>query len=86
LTKAAALEYASRGIRINAIGPGAVRTPLTAAFLDDEQFRHVFNNANALGRPAEPEEMVGRVLHLSSAEASFTSGQLFLIDGGQTAR
>jgi NAD(P)-dependent dehydrogenase (short-subunit alcohol dehydrogenase family) len=85
LTKAAAIEYARRGIRVNAIGPGLVRTPMTEAWLADDAFREAFYAASPIGRAAEPEEIVGMVLHLCSDEASFANGQLFVVDGGQTA-
>jgi len=85
LTKAAAIEYARQGIRVNAIGPGLVRTPMTQQWLEDEAFREAFYAASPIGRAAEPEEMVGMVLHLCSHEASFANGQLFVVDGGQTA-
>lgn len=85
LTKAAGLEYARRGIRVNAIGPGFVATPMTQAWIDDPAFCEAFFAASPIGRAAQPEEMVGMVLHLCSDEASFTNGQLFIVDGGQTA-
>jgi NAD(P)-dependent dehydrogenase (short-subunit alcohol dehydrogenase family) len=85
LTKAAAIEYAQAGIRINAIGPGFVVTPLTQHWADSAEFRKAFFAQNISGRAAEPEEIAGTVLHLSSDEASFINGSLFVIDGGQTA-
>lgn len=86
LTKAAAIEYARDGIRVNAICPGLVATPMTQRWLDDPGFREMFFAASPIGRAAEPEEIAGTVLHLCSAEASFTNGQITIIDGGQTAR
>ncbi len=85
LTKSAAIEYARAGIRVNAIGPGLVATPMTQRWLDDDAFREAFYAASPIGRAAEPAEIAGMVLHLASDEASFTNGQLFVIDGGQTA-
>jgi len=85
LTKSAAIEYARKGIRVNAIGPGLVATPMTQRWLDDDAFREAFYAASPIGRAAEPAEIAGMVLHLASDEASFTNGQLFVIDGGQTA-
>jgi len=85
LTKAAGLEYARRGIRVNAIGPGFVATPMTQAWLDDEVFRTAFLKESPIGRPAEPHEIAGTVLHLCSDDASFINGALFILDGGQTA-
>ncbi len=85
LTKSAAIEYARAGIRVNAIGPGLVATPMTQRWLDNDAFREAFYAASPIGRAAEPAEIAGMVLHLASDEASFTNGQLFVIDGGQTA-
>ena len=86
LTKAAAVEHARHGIRVNAIAPGLVRTPMTERWLSDPAFMEAFLAVSPIGRAAEPAEMVGMVLHLCSDEASFTNGQVFIVDGGQTAR
>jgi len=85
LTKAAAVEYAQRGIRVNAIAPGLVATPMTQAWLDDPGFREMFFQHNVIGRAARPEEIAGAVLHLCSDEASFTNGAVLVVDGGQIA-
>jgi NAD(P)-dependent dehydrogenase (short-subunit alcohol dehydrogenase family) len=85
LTKAAGIEHARHGIRVNVIAPGLVRTPMTERWLADPAFMEAFLASSPIGRAAEPEEIVGMVLHLCSDEASFTNGQMFVIDGGQTA-
>ena len=85
LTRAAAVEYAQQGIRVNAIGPGFVVTPMTQHWADSQDFRSAFFAQNISGRAAQPEEIAGTVLHLCSEAASFINGALFLIDGGQTA-
>ena len=85
LTKAAAIEYARSGIRINALAPGLVRTPMTEPWFQDQAFINAFFEASPIGRGAEPEEMTGMILHLCSDEASFANGQVFIVDGGQTA-
>jgi NAD(P)-dependent dehydrogenase (short-subunit alcohol dehydrogenase family) len=85
LTKAVAIEYAQQGIRVNAIGPGFVATPMTQAWLESEEFKAAFFAQNISGRAAQPEEIAGTVLHLCSDAASFINGALFVIDGGQTA-
>ena len=85
LTKAAAIEYAQRGIRVNAIGPGFIVTPMTQAWADSEEFKAAFFAQNISGRAGQPEEVAGTVLHLCSDAASFINGSLFIIDGGQTA-
>jgi NAD(P)-dependent dehydrogenase (short-subunit alcohol dehydrogenase family) len=85
LTKAAALDYATRNIRVNAVAPGLVATPMTNRWLDDPAFAAKLMQNSPIGRPAQPEEIAGTVLHLCSSAASFTTGQTFVIDGGQTA-
>ena len=86
LSKAAALEYASRGIRINTLAPGLVETAMTKPWFDDPNIRSHFITNSPIGRVAQPEEMAGMVLFLCSDFASFAAGQTFVIDGGYTAR
>ena len=85
LTKAAGIEYISKGIRVNAIAPGLVETPMTKGWLDDPEFIAGVESLTPIHRPAKPEEIVGMVLFLSSNEATFCAGQVYLVDGGQTA-
>lgn len=85
LTKSAAIDYAKSGIRVNALAPGLVRTPMTERWLADPAMREAVLSGPLMGRAAEPEEMVGTVLYLCSPMSSFATGQTFTIDGGQTA-
>lgn len=85
LTKAAALDYAAQGIRINAVAPGLVESPMTKRWLDDPAVRDVVVGMNQFGRPAQPEEIVGMVMFLASPLASFATGGVYLVDAGQTA-
>ena len=85
LTRAAALDYARHGIRINALAPGLVSSPMTERWLKDPAFVQALMNNSPIGRPAEPDEMTGMVLFLCSSAASFATGQVYLVDGGQTA-
>jgi NAD(P)-dependent dehydrogenase (short-subunit alcohol dehydrogenase family) len=86
LSKAAAIEYASQGIRINALAPGLVETGMTKHWFEDENIRgHLLGNT-PIGRAAQPEEMADMVLLLCSDSASFAAGQVFVVDGGYTAR
>ena len=86
LSKAAAVEYADKGIRINALAPGLVETAMTKAWFDDPAMRSYFMANSPIGRFAQPEEVAGMVLFLCSDFASFAVGQTFAIDGGYTAR
>jgi NAD(P)-dependent dehydrogenase (short-subunit alcohol dehydrogenase family) len=85
LTKAAAIEYASQGIRINALAPGLVETGMTRHWFEDDNVRTKLVSNTPLGRGAQPEEMAGMVLFLCSELASFTAGHTFVVDGGYTA-
>lgn len=84
LTRAAAVEYSSRGVRVNAIAPGAVKTPMIAGWLSDAAFTKELTARHAIGRIAEPEEMSEAVLFLCSPGASFITGHVLLVDGGLT--
>jgi NAD(P)-dependent dehydrogenase (short-subunit alcohol dehydrogenase family) len=86
LSKAAAVEYADQGIRINAIAPGLVQTPMTKDWYENPETRQFFIANTPLGRFAQPEEIANLVLFLCSDLASFAAGETFTIDGGYTAR
>ena len=86
LSKAAAIEYAAQGIRINAIAPGLVQTPMTKHWEDDLETRQFFIVNTPIGRFAQPDEIANMVLFLCSDLASFAAGQTFVVDGGYTAR
>lgn len=85
LTKAAALDYAQHGIRVNAVAPGLVRTPMIDGWLDDSTMRETVLAYSPQGRVSEPEEIVGVVMFLASELASFVNGAVYTVDGGQTA-
>lgn len=86
LTRVAGLELAPHGVRVNAVGPGLTRTPLTARFLDDPGLsRHWLDNIPA-GRAADADEIAALVAWLASAEAAYMSGETVYMDGSFSAR
>ncbi|WP_439681131.1 SDR family NAD(P)-dependent oxidoreductase [Embleya sp. MST-111070] len=86
LTKAAAVDYAHAGIRVNALAPGLTETAMTRAWLDDPAKRELVLAGPQLHRVAQPEELIGMVLYLASPLASFVTGGVYVVDGGQTTR
>jgi NAD(P)-dependent dehydrogenase (short-subunit alcohol dehydrogenase family) len=86
LTKAMAVELAPNNIRVNAIAPTFLETPLTASFFADTEFRNWVLNRIPLGRIGRMEEVAGAVVFLASPAASLITGTSLLIDGGWTAR
>ncbi len=85
LSKAAAIDYATQGIRVNAIAPGLVRTPMTERWLNDPQIRERVLADSPIGRAAEPEDIAALVLFLASDLANIITGAVYPIDGARTA-
>ncbi len=85
LTQTAALEYAKQGIRVNAVGPGFIKTPMLTANLD-EPTQTYLSGLHAMGRMGEPQEVADLVAYLCSENASFLTGGFYLADGGYTAQ
>lgn len=86
LTRSAALEYASQGLRINAVGPGFVHTPMIGAINADPAVYQALVAQHAVGRLGEPKEVAELVAWLASPRASFVCGAFYAIDGGYLAR
>ncbi|MDQ1205995.1 MULTISPECIES: SDR family NAD(P)-dependent oxidoreductase [unclassified Microbacterium] len=81
LTKNAALELAGDGIRVNAVSPGLVATPLTGGLMSMPGVPEAYMARIPAGRPAEPEEIAGVALFLASDDASYVNGENVVVDG-----
>jgi NAD(P)-dependent dehydrogenase (short-subunit alcohol dehydrogenase family) len=86
LTKAMAVELAPHNIRVNAIGPTFIETPMTAPFFANPEFREWATGRIPLGRIGRMEEVTGAVVFLASPAASLITGASLVIDGGWTAQ
>jgi glucose 1-dehydrogenase len=84
LTRTFALEYAAKGIRVNAIGPGATITPINRAWVDDPEKRAAVERHIPLARAGTSEEMAAVTAFLASDEAAYITGQTLFVDGGLT--
>jgi len=85
LVKTAATEWAMQGVRVNAVGPGVVETPLTAPIKNNKAWYDAYANKNPMRRWAQPSEMVGPTLFLLSDAASYVTGTIIFADGGWLA-
>ena len=85
LVRAGATEFGPFGVRVNAIGPGVVETPLTKPIRDNAAWRDAYAGKSVLNRWARADEMVGPTLFLASDAASYVTGTILFADGGWTA-
>jgi NAD(P)-dependent dehydrogenase (short-subunit alcohol dehydrogenase family) len=85
LVRTLAAELGPRGVRVNAVAPGVVETPLTRPIRDQPDWHAAYATRNALNRWADAEEMVGPTVFLASEAASYVTGTVLFVDGGWTA-
>jgi glucose 1-dehydrogenase len=84
ITRTLALEFAGRGIRVNAVGPGATVTPINAAWTGDPGQRRAVERHVPMGRVADAAEIAAAFAFLASEDASYITGQTLYVDGGLT--
>ena len=84
LTKALAMELAPNNIRVNAVAPGVIRTPMTERYFQDAETSQKIRNIHAMGRWGETQEVANAMLFLASEASSFTTGAVLTVDGGWT--
>jgi dihydroanticapsin dehydrogenase len=90
LVRQMAIDYAAKGIRVNAVGAGSINTPFLTRYLeglaDPAAGEAAIKSAHPLGRWAEPGEIADAILYLAGSNASFVTGQILMADGGYSAR
>lgn len=85
LVKTAAAEFGEAGVRVNAVSPGVVETPLTSQIKAHPEWYQAYAAKTALGRWSAPSELAGAVVYLASGAASYVTGTTLRVDGGWTA-
>lgn len=86
LTRALALELARKNVQVNALAPGFVETDMLASAVEDEATARFLRRSTPMGRWAQPEEMTGPVVFLTSSASDYMTGQVLTVDGGYTAQ
>ena len=85
LTKSLALEFGKAGVRVNALAPGRIETPMTAHYRDVAAAKATYLDRTALGRYGRVEDIVGPFLFLASAQSAYVTGIILAVDGGYIA-
>ena len=85
LTRHGALRWAKAGVRVNAVCPGVIETPMTAPLLANPDMRKLLDSMTPMGRMGHAEEIASAVLWLCSDQANFVTGHPLVVDGGSTA-
>jgi NAD(P)-dependent dehydrogenase (short-subunit alcohol dehydrogenase family) len=86
LTQASAIDLAEKNIRVNAIGPGFVKTAMTEELLKNPDFNKLINSSTPLARVGEPQEIANLATFLASDKSSYITGQVIFADGGWTSK
>lgn len=86
MTRQYAIAYAQRGVRVNAVAPGYIDTPMTHMIKEDLQIQHAYEQLHPMGRLGQPDEIANAVVFLASDAASFITGHTLPVDGGYSCR